>query len=83
MKLTYSQHDAMVHTHAEFHHGHSHAEVSHHAGGHHLLQVQKFIGILLDLPLQIQNLHNDVLCFVDVPVRAARHVTHGRGCLYR
>ena len=40
MKLTYSQHDAMVHTHAEFHHGHSHAEVSHHAGGHHLLQVQ-------------------------------------------
>lgn len=40
MKLTQSQHDAMVHTHAEFHHGHSHAEVSHHAGGHHLLQVQ-------------------------------------------
>ena len=37
---TQSQHDAMMHTHAEFHHGHSHAEVSHHAGGHHLLQVQ-------------------------------------------
>lgn len=33
-------HNAVVHTHAEFHHGHSHAEVSHHAGGHHLLQVQ-------------------------------------------
>ena len=40
MKLAQSQHDAMIHTHAEFHHGHSHAEVSHHAGGHHLLQVQ-------------------------------------------
>lgn len=34
------QHEDLVHTHAEFHHGHSHAQVSHHAGGHHLLQVE-------------------------------------------
>ena len=30
----------MVHTHNEFLHGNFQAEVSHHAGGHHLLQVQ-------------------------------------------
>ena len=35
-----ASHDATVHTHTEFHHGHFHADVSHHAGGHHLLQVQ-------------------------------------------
>lgn len=35
-----AHHDASVHTHTEFHHGHSHAEVSHHAGGHHLLQIE-------------------------------------------
>lgn len=38
--VSIASHDATVHTHTEFHHGHFHAEVSHHAGGHHLLQVQ-------------------------------------------
>lgn len=34
------QHLSSVHTHEEAHHGHTHASVSHHAGGHHLLQVE-------------------------------------------
>ena len=38
--VSIASHDATVHTHTEFHHGHFHAEVSHHAGGQHLLQVQ-------------------------------------------
>lgn len=29
-----------THSHAEYHHHHSHAESSHHAGGHHVLQVE-------------------------------------------
>ncbi len=33
--VSIASHDATVHTHTEFHHGHFHAEVSHHAGGHH------------------------------------------------
>lgn len=41
-----------VHTHAEFHHGHSHAEESHHAGGHHLLQVENLsIGFTMYIEL--------------------------------
>ena len=41
-------HDDMVHTHTEFHHGHSHAKAGHHAGGHHLLQVQNLsIGFVM------------------------------------
>lgn len=50
------QHDAMVHTHAEFHHGHSHAEVSHHVGGHHLLQVQNLsIGFTMYKDAELSN----------------------------
>lgn len=33
-------HTALTHDHREFHHGHSHADSSHHAEGHHLLQVE-------------------------------------------
>lgn len=56
MKLAHSQHDAMVHTHAEFHHGHSHAEVSYHAGGHHLLQVHNLsIGFTMYKDAELAN----------------------------
>lgn len=33
-------HLTLTHVHQEFHHGHSHADSSYHAGGHHLLQVE-------------------------------------------
>ena len=37
---TQSNAHAQTHTHAETHHHHTHAPSSHHAGGHHLLQVE-------------------------------------------
>ena len=36
----HSHNHTSFHTHAEFHHGHSHATGSQHTGGHHLLQVE-------------------------------------------